>query len=63
MHNDGSSCRLMALNGSQSGRNLRLLFNDDLRLFQGVGDFAVQQLISETTVERLVVAVLSRRKS
>ncbi len=36
------------------------LFDDDLRLFQGVEDFAVQQFVPEAGIEAFTVAVLPR---
>ena len=37
------------------------LFNDDLRLFEGVKDFAVQQLIPQSGVEAFTIPVFPRR--
>lgn len=37
------------------------LFDQDLRLAQAVEDFTVEQLVSETCVEALAVAILPRR--
>jgi hypothetical protein len=35
-------------------------FDDDLRLFQGVKDFTVQQFVPEAGIEAFTVAVLPR---
>ena len=35
-------------------------FDDDLRLFQGVEDFAVQQFVPEAGIKTITVAVLPR---
>ncbi len=34
------------------------LFDQDLRLFEGVEDLPVEQLVTKSTVEALVVAIL-----
>lgn len=34
------------------------LFNDDLRLFEGIEDFPVEQFVTEPAVEALTISVL-----
>jgi len=37
------------------------LLDDDLSLFEGVEDFAIEQLVAQTSVEALTIAGLPRR--